>query len=95
MRFWYTLLPLLALTSCLERRQKARPASDDAPLVLPAPSNARAQPPIGDADPHAMITVRLPSAPRHLNPLLGGDTIAVQVALGDIYDTLLDRKSVV
>ncbi len=84
------LLPLLALTSCLERREKARPASDDVSLVLPArPPNARAQPPIGDADPHAVITVRLPSAPRHLNPLLGGDTIAVQVALGDIYETLL------
>ncbi len=96
MRFLSMLVLLLGLSSCLERRDKAKLGKEDVPAAdvpaarpAPQPGLGRPTPLAGNADPDAVITVRLPSAPRHLNPLLAGDTIAVQVALGDIYETLL------
>ncbi|MCP4446707.1 MAG: ABC transporter substrate-binding protein [Myxococcales bacterium] len=83
------------LAACVERgRQKADPESSRelsepsigtrAPVV-----GVRALEPEGAVDRSATITVRLPSDPRHLNPLLAGDPVAVHITLGDVYEPLL------
>lgn len=94
-------LCVLVFASCIERKsKKADPESEPTNVSLsrPTPAGApaspvavRSQEPSGPRLETASIVVRLPSEPRHLNPLLAGDTIAVQVALGDVYESLLQR----
>jgi len=68
----------------------AEPAPTTVALVTP---EVRKHEPQNKADSEATIRVRLPSAPRHLNPLLAGDTVAVGITLGDVYETLLQAPS--
>ncbi len=89
----------LLLASCIERKGKKddspraqepaaiNAANTDAPTV----ANVRRNEPAGVLDHEASIDVRIPSEPRHLNPLLAGDHLAVQITLGDVYEALLQR----
>ncbi len=87
-------LCVLLLASCIERKSKTtEPEQQPAPAkAVAANVPVRSSEPSGPWDETATIVVRLPSEPRHLNPLLAGDRIAVQVALGDIYESLLQRS---
>lgn len=80
--------------ACFERGgQVAVEVDDGGPgevAVVPRP--AAADPP-GEPDPDAAIRVRLEAEPAHLNPLVGGDAVALRVALGDIYEGLLCRAT--
>lgn len=49
--------------------------------------------PDGALDRDATIRVRLEAEPAHLNPLIGGDAVALRVALGDLYEGLLCRAT--
>ena len=89
------LLLALASGACLERgsdKDKAKPEpTAQAPNVVAVPiaERLRKVEPKGRADESATITLRLAGEPLHLNPLLAGDALAVQVTLGDVYEGLL------
>lgn len=89
------LLSLATGGACLERgKDKESPApspqTDPArPSQPPISERLRSAEPSFKADSEATITVRLASEPLHLNPILAGDAVAVDLALGDIYEGLL------
>ncbi len=98
MNFRSLLVLLLCLAeggACLERGSDKEATKAQSQLDLPAPpkpsasSRLRRDEPPWPAKKDATIVVRLASEPLHLNPLLAGDSIAVRVTLGDVYESLL------
>lgn len=98
MRSAYLLLVIacwVASGACFERGgdkespAKPPPKAQVQSAQLSAAERIRKVEPSWHAKDDATIVVRLATEPLHLNPLLAGDTTAVQVALGDIYEALL------
>lgn len=89
----FLLMSLLATGACLERGGASEKQASFGPQAEVKPEAPVARLRIAEpewlADDDATIVVRLASEPLHLNPLLAGDALAVQVALGDIYEALL------
>ena len=88
----------LLLASCIERKGKKNAPPAHEPVAInvagdeaPAVADVRRNEPAGVLDKNASIEIRIPSEPRHLNPLLAGDHLAVQITLGDVYESLLQR----
>ncbi len=97
MRTVAVVAALGALAACFERGRE-RPAGRDAVVVAVGVAGdagaAAASPrdhrePTGAADPDATITLALEAEPATLNPLIGGDAITQRVAMGDVYQGLL------
>lgn len=91
-----------ALSACFERgsKESAKVESEKGAESGSAPVGKISRPvPLGKAlrsselsgvpDKSASITIAISSEPIHLNPLLAGDRVAVDIALGDIYEALL------
>jgi peptide/nickel transport system substrate-binding protein len=79
---------------CFERGGGTRRAAQDggapAPAALVLPSTAGVARPVGTPQPAGHVAVRLEAEPAHLNPLLVGDSVAVAVTLGGVYEGLLE-----
>ncbi len=97
LQYWLCLTFLLvALGGCFERGSAKESRSEGTETV----NDKAAQPDsirgkirtgelTGQVQRNASIAIALTTDPLHLNPLLAGDPVAVQIALGDIYEALL------
>jgi len=95
-----SIILIVALGGCFERGKESPQASPNSNSIAEGkkPQKSAGGVPLdqlrsddlsGQADPSAAITIALSTEPIHLNPMLAGDSVAVTLMMGDVYEGLL------